>query len=203
MYCVELEISPIRPSSRDIIYVDYVEPPQAEEPPEPPKNVVAESPRHEHIAQTDNSRQVTGSDEQTRTVNPKALFKVNKGGADEVAPAGNPYAQAGEEDKASGDGAGLNALGNSSLDTGLQGRGLVGALPQPRYPAGNRGGKVVIRVAVDRSGRVTDAQYEPKGSTTSDNALISAAREAALKARFTESAAFLQGGTITYNFRMN
>ena len=89
------------------------------------------------------------------------------------------------------------------LDEGLQGRGLVGALPQPIYPAGNKGGKVVIKVTVNQSGVVTDASYEPKGSTTSDKALVDAALAAARKARFTESKAFVQGGKITYLFKMN
>jgi TonB family protein len=72
----------------------------------------------------------------------------------------------------------------------------------PAYPAGNRGGKVVVRVAVDRDGKVTAATYEPKGSTTSDSSLVEAAIEAAKRARFTESAAFVQGGTITYIFKL-
>jgi TonB family protein len=70
------------------------------------------------------------------------------------------------------------------------------------YPAGNKGGKVVVRVAVNQSGVVTEAAYEPKGSTTSDKALVDAALAAARKARFTESKAFVQGGRITYVFRM-
>lgn len=87
------------------------------------------------------------------------------------------------------------------MDQGLKGRGLVGALPKPDYP-GNRSGKVVIRVTVDASGRVTGASFEPKGSTESDPRLVEAAIAAARKARFTESRAAVQGGTITYIFRM-
>ena len=87
------------------------------------------------------------------------------------------------------------------LDKGLQGRGLVGNLPKPAYP-GNKSGKVVIRVTVDATGKVTSATFEPKGSTESDPALVSAAITAARKARFTESRAAVQGGTITYIFRM-
>jgi TonB family protein len=96
----------------------------------------------------------------------------------------------------------LNPVGNDQLDEGLRGRGLVGNLPVPSYP-GNASGKIVIRVAVDQHGRVTSAAYEPKGSTSSDSALISAAIAAAKRARFTESRSFVQGGTITYNFRLN
>ena len=47
----------------------------------------------------------------------------------------NPRAPEGEE-KASGKGPGLNPDGLDQLDKGLQGRGLVGDLPRPAYPAG-------------------------------------------------------------------
>ena len=61
---------------------------------------------------------------------------------------------------------------------------------------------MVVRVAVNKDGKVTSATYEPKGSTTSDTALVEAAIAAAKRARFTESAAFMQGGTITYIFKL-
>ena len=96
---------------------------------------------------------------------------------------------------------GINHAGNVQLDTGLQGRGLVGELPQPSYP-GNESGKVVIRVTIDKSGQVTNAVYEPKGSTTSNQAMVNAAIAAARKARFTESKSFVEGGTITYKFNL-
>ena len=50
--------------------------------------------------------------------------------------------------------------------------------------------------------KVTGASFEPKGSTTDAAELIEAAKAAARKARFTESRAAVQGGTITYIFRM-
>ena len=101
----------------------------------------------------------------------------------------------------SGTGPGLNPDGLDQLDQGLQGRGLVGDLPKPSYP-GSKSGKVIVRVTVDASGRVTSAAYEPKGSTTDAAELVEAAKAAARKARFTESRAAVQGGTITYVFRM-
>ena len=75
-------------------------------------------------------------------------------------------------------------------------------LPEPVFPPGNRGGKVVVRVTVDKSGRVTAATFEPKGSTTSASELVEAAVSAARKAQFTESRAYIQGGTITYIFKL-
>lgn len=57
-------------------------------------------------------------------------------------------------------------------------------------------------MTVGPKGDVTSASFEPKGSTESDSGLIEAAMAAARKARFTESRAAVQGGTITYIFRM-
>ncbi|MEG2612697.1 MAG: TonB family protein, partial [Alistipes sp.] len=124
-----------------------------------------------------------------------------KGGADEPDDVGNPHAIKGE-DRASGKGAGLSMDGLDQLDRGLQGRGLQGALPRPAYP-GNQSGKIVVRVTVDATGSVSSATYEPKGSTAGDSALIEAAVSAARKAKFTESRAPVQGGTITYIFKLN
>ena len=60
----------------------------------------------------------------------------------------------------------------------------------------------MVQVAVNQAGIVTEATYIQKGSTTNDTALINAAITAARKARFTESKAFMQGGRITYVFKM-
>ena len=131
-----------------------------EEPREKPKPVVTtQAPRHEHLSATrQNSQQVSGTDAKTQTVNRRAIFHSNKGGVDEPEDLGNPYAREGEENLASGDGGGLNPIGNDQLDEGLRGRGLLGNLPVPSYP-GNVSGKIVIRVTVDQSGRVTSATY--------------------------------------------
>ncbi len=170
--------------------------------PEPKPVVTAQAPRHENLSTNQNSQQVSGTDEVTQTVNQRAIFRSNKGGVDEEQDLGNPYAKQDEENKASGSGGGLNSVGNNQLDEGLRGRGLVGSLPVPSYP-GNVSGKIVIRVSVDQHGKVTQATYEPKGSTSSDAGLINAAIAAAKRAQFTESRSFMQGGTITYNFKLN
>lgn len=194
----EFEIRPKEQPQSDIIYIEYVKPEPPPQPKPKPQPKVKEAPRHEKLAPRDNSQQASGKAEEARTVNQRALFKMSK----KAANAGNPYAKQDTVTTAAGTGGGLNPIGNEALDEGLQGRGLVGALPQPIYPAGNKGGKVVVRVAVNQAGVVTEAAYEPKGSTTSDKALVDAALAAARKARFTESKAFVQGGKITYLFRM-
>lgn len=180
------------------IEIEFIEPPV--KPPQPPVKAPVAPRRHQTPAPMDQTTQVAGNDEKTRTPNPKALFPTNKGGIDDSANAGNPRAPQGE-DKAKGTGAGLDVDGMDQLDRGLQGRGLVGSLPRPDYP-GKRSGKIVVRVTVGPKGNVTSVAFEPKGSTESDSQLVAAALAAARKARFTESAAAVQGGTITYIFRM-
>lgn len=182
-----------------VILIDLTEPP----PPEPPKPVVKPAPEprmHDLAAPAEQTAQAAGRDPSTQTPNPRAMFRMNRGGADEPDHAGNPRAPEGE-DRAAGTGPGLNPDGLDQLDKGLQGRGLLGSLPKPAYP-GSKSGKIVIRVTVGPKGEVTSAAYEPKGSTQSDTELVAAAIAAARKARFTESRAAVQGGTITYIFRM-
>lgn len=186
--------------SADEILVEFIEPePQRE--PDPPRPKVAEPRMHDNVSPEQNEQQVTGTQEETRTVNPRALFRANTSGVDEPEDVGNPKAKEGDKNTAHGNGGGLSPDGNDQLDKGLQGRGLVGDLPRPSYP-GNRSGKVIVRVTVDASGRVTNAVFEPSGSTSSDSELIKAALDAARKARFTESRSFVEGGTITYYFNL-
>jgi len=81
----------------------------------------------------------------------------------------------------------------------LGGRG-VKDLPLPKYDY-QEAGRVVVLVRVDRYGKVIQADPGIKGSTTLNEDLLKAAKEAALKARFDEkSDASVQVGTITYNF---
>lgn len=177
--------------------IELLDPPV--EPPAPAKTV-AEPRRHTTPAPVERTAQSEGTEQETRSPNPKALFKMNQSGADEPANAGNPQAHEGEEQNR-GRGEGLNPDGLDQLDKGLQGRGLVGDLPRPSYP-GKKSGKILVRVTVNAAGEVTNAVFEPVGSTQSDGELVAAAIAAAYKARFTESRAVVQGGTITYIFRM-
>ena len=164
--------------------------------PEPEPRLAPKIPEpqmHDEPAAEEQNNPARGEAPRTQTVNPRALFRQSQSGPDEPENAGNPRASRAEEDAASGRGTGSSPEGSD--------RGLVGALPKPRYSA-NESGKVVIRVTVDRTGKVTDATYEPKGSTISNPELIEEARKAALQARFTESRSFVQGGTITYLFTL-
>ncbi len=151
---VSFDVSQAGEKPGDTILVDFTEPP-VPEPPKPPVKIATEPRVHDVAAPVEQTAQVAGKDEVTQTPNPKALFKMNKGGADEPDNAGNPRAPQGE-DKASGTGPGLNPDGLDQLDQGLKGRGLVGNLPRPNQPE-NKSGVVLIRVTVDASGRVTSA----------------------------------------------
>jgi TonB family protein len=193
-----LRISPRpREQSEDVIYVELLE---MEEPVKKPKSRPRVAPRHENASRRDNDRQVTGKDENTQTVNNKALFQMTKDGSDKEVNGGNNSAQESDSQKNKGKGDGKKAFGNSQLDEGLQGRGLVGALPKPGAPKGNKEGVVKIRVRVRKDGTVSSAEYHPIGSSTSDEELVRLAISAARRTRFTESSAVSLGGVITYRF---
>jgi hypothetical protein len=98
---------------------------------------------------------------------------------------------------AKGTGSGIN---ETSVSYSLQGRGYL-KLPTPKYDYQGKG-RVVVEVSVDRSGKVLDATPGAKGSTTLDEFLLKAGKEAALEATFqvSQDAPVIQKGTITYNF---
>ena len=85
----------------------------------------------------------------------------------------------------------------------LKGRNVLGALPRPDY-AVQAEGKVVVDIWVDNYGNVTKAIAGGQGTTVSNQALWAAARAAAMKAHFNQSAdaPALQQGTITYIFKL-
>lgn len=92
-------------------------------------------------------------------------------------------------------------LGSKGDEYSLEGRYLIGSRPKPVYNV-QESGRVVVRIVVDREGRVTHAEYRLEGSTTTSSALINAAIDAARKARFNSdpNATSSQEGTIPYVF---
>lgn len=76
-------------------------------------------------------------------------------------------------------------------------------LPTPVYPT-EKSGRVVVKVWVDRSGHVVQAEPGDRGTTTFDAQLLEAAKQAALRATFDvdSRAPARQVGTITYVFRL-
>ena len=159
------------------------------------------APAHEKEAKTESSKQTSGEAGKTETVNPAALFKPVVGNSSERVPEGNRLAPDGEKEQNKGEGAGYNLQGADQLDAGLQGRGLREGLPKPGTSY-NTEGIVVVRVEVDGDGNVTSAQVDLSGSTTTDATLQRLAMEAAKKAKFRPSQRTVQGGTITYVFKL-
>lgn len=98
-----------------------------------------------------------------------------------------------------GDG-GPGGNGGNGISYDLAGRNFQ-SLPNPKYEYQGEG-KVVVDINVDRNGNVIQAIPGVKGSTTLDDYLLAAAKEAALKAKFEQKpdAPSVQKGTITYNF---
>ena len=93
-----------------------------------------------------------------------------------------------------------NGTGTERDKYSLEGR-TAEKRPRPEYPI-EEYGKVVVRIVVDREGRVTHAEHRLQGSTTTSSALINAAIDAARKTRFNsdQNATPSQEGTITYVF---
>lgn len=85
----------------------------------------------------------------------------------------------------------------------LKGRNVKGSLPKPSYSA-QKEGTVVVRIKVDQYGNVIEAVPGVEGTTVTDKDLWNAARQAALKAHFnqTADAPAVQMGTITYKFKL-
>ena len=98
--------------------------------------------------------------------------------------------------------ANVDSRGMGGIDFSLQGRNPE-SLPKPEYNYQVEG-KVVVEITVDKNGNVTKASAGVKGSTTLNDKLLSAARRAALKAKFDRKpdAPAYQKGTITYYFRL-
>lgn len=78
-----------------------------------------------------------------------------------------------------------------------------GPLVKPDYQV-NDYGVVVVRIVVNQDGKVAIAEAGVRGTTTTNPRLINAAREAALKTRFSRvDKPGVQQGTITYRFQLN
>ena len=158
---------------------------------------------HKQVAPQEQEQQTRGEAEQTQTPNQNAMFKPITGNSAQSVPVGNRLAPKSDVESNSGNNDGFNLHGDASLDEGLSNRGTHdgGDVPKPQKPK-NKEGTVVVRVEVDASGVVTSATVQLDGTTTNDEELREKAIEAAKKARFRPSDRFLQGGTITYVFKL-
>lgn len=203
---ISLDAAKEREPSLDIIFEELIEEPKAE--PEQVRQQSAptdqrrdKAPAHVENSKTESSNQTSGEAEKTQTVNPNALFKPVTGNSTEMVPEGNRLAPDGDRELNRGEGAGYNLQGTDQLDAGLQGRGLREGLPKPSTNY-KTSGTVVVRVEINADGNVTSAKVILEGTTTTDSQLHKLAEEAARKAKFRPSERTLQGGTITYVFKL-
>lgn len=199
-----LDVVKEREPSLDIVFEELVEATEPEQPRQqsaPTDQRRDKAPAHVEKAKTESSNQTTGQAEKTETINPNALFKPVVGNSAEQVPEGNRLAPDGEREQNRGEGSGYNLQGTDQLDAGLQGRGLREGLPKPTTNY-KTSGTVVVRVEIDAAGNVTSAKVILDGTTTTDAQLHRLAEEAARKAKFRPSERTLQGGTITYVFKL-
>jgi outer membrane biosynthesis protein TonB len=117
---------------------------------------------------------------------------VAGGSGDQGRPGGNP-----DSDNYTGNG-GTGKSGVSKL-RGLSGRNII---RRPSFEDEfNENAKVAIDIRVDAAGNVVSAEFQPRGSTTSDASMIEIAKRKARQVKFnagTEEST----GTIQFNFRL-
>jgi hypothetical protein len=146
---------------------------------------------------------------------PKAVFHgVNGTGtggnnADDFKPGGNQGIAGGKGDQGAPGGdpnatnyAGGGGHGNSgvTISRGLSGRHITG---MPSFTDDfNENAKIAVDIHVDANGNVTDADYQPRGSTSGDASLIAIAKRKARLVKF-NSGGDESVGTLVFNFRIH
>lgn len=92
------------------------------------------------------------------------------------------------------------ATGSGRIGGGLSDRGV---LFEPEIDDNSqKTGKVVIKVCVDKTGKVFEAKFTQRGSTTTDSYLIDVATKATKQYQFTPSEIEEQCGSITIEFKV-
>jgi hypothetical protein len=143
---------------------------------------------------------------------PKAVFHGANGDgtggndADHFKPGGNQGIAGGKGDqgKPSGDPNSTNYTGGGhgngiAISRGLQGR-RISSTPEFKDEF-NDNAKVAVDIIVDASGNVTSAEYQAKGSTTSDARYKTIAISKAKQVKF-NSGSEESSGTLIFNFRL-
>ena len=150
---------------------------------------------------TEDNSNASQNQNSTPATNPNATFqgRRNNGGSEGKGLASGS-GQAGSADGTVGANGGNGRGGGSGYSLG--GRTLRGNLPRPAYTS-SKDGDVVVRIKVDKSGTVVEVDAPYKGSKNYDQAMVQAAKQAALNAKFNAdpNATEYQYGSITYMFR--
>ena len=114
------------------------------------------------------------------------------GRGDQGAPGGNP-----NSNNYTGGGRGNSGV---AISRGLNGRHITGL---PSFTDDfNENAKVAVDIHVDANGNVTDASYQPRGSTTSDASMKAIAIRKAKSVKF-NGGADESVGTLVFNFRVH
>ncbi len=138
--------------------------------------------------------------EEPKKVDDRFVFKKNNksttGGSE-----GNDD-KLGDKGRIGGDPNAQNYVGDkgNGISVSLKGR-QTKSLPRPAYDSDQQG-TVIVKVWVNKSGKVINAEVQMKGTTTADSRLHRLAINAAKRALFDANpeAPEVQTGTITYDF---
>ena len=197
------EESSVKPEEKTNLTQDFEEAPSIKEK-KPEKKVVKQDVVPKETTKKENKAETTPTAEVTRKVNEHALYKGRSNRGDTSAGEGITQGE-GNQGSISGSPdsdnyADILSQGSGGVTWNLTGRNPL-SLPKPEYKY-QVAGTVVVRINVDRSGKVTSAEAGVKGSNTTDARLLQAAREAALKTPFNNdpTAPIVQQGTLTYHF---
>jgi hypothetical protein len=145
---------------------------------------------------------------------PKAVFHGVNGtgtggnGADDFKPGGNQGIAGGRGDQGApgGDPNSTNYTGGGhgnsgvTISRGLTGRGIISKTSFT--DDFNENAKIAVDVHVDAAGNVTDATYQPRGSTTADDGLKAIAIRKAKLVKF-NTGADESAGTIVFSFKIH
>jgi len=90
--------------------------------------------------------------------------------------------------------------GKGNIGTGLADRGVL--FEPDINETSQKIGRIVVRICVNSQGKVTEANYTQKGSTSTDLTLIKVAEDAAKKYVFSSSNLEKQCGSISIDFKL-
>lgn len=122
------------------------------------------------------------------------LFGKGKGAGNNSGNQGEP---SGSDDKGALEGI---SKGTGKIGGGLSGRGVLYA---PDFTDNSqKTGRVALQICVNAEGKVIQADFTQKGSTTSDAYLIQIARNTALKYKFSKGEVDQQCGSLTIDFKV-
>lgn len=145
------------------------------------------------------------ADRKAEEARKKAAFDKSKGSFSDLLGSGSgTNGSTGNQGDPNGD-PNSSALDQIATGSGRIGGGLSnrGVLFEPEINDNSqKTGKVVIKVCVDKTGKISEADYTQRGSTTTDKYLVDVATAAAKQYQFTPSDVETQCGSITIEFKV-